>query len=143
MDELDIDTVDLIRKAEEPTSEEVPEIEPEPDSASHEDREPVSPVKEKTNAEAEAEALAGIGLQINAERYATLRALGLTPKEAYLATSVSQTREGGTSHLRSGVPGLAKSPSGGMSGAELEMARGLFSGLSDAEIHKLYKKVTR
>ena len=141
MDELDIDTVELDEKAEEPASEEVPGIEP--DSASHEEREPVSPVKEKTNAEAEAEALAGIGLQINAERYATLRALGLTPKEAYLATSVSQAREGGTSHLRSGVPGLAKSPSGGMSGAELEMARGLFSGLSDAEIHKLYKKVTR
>ena len=76
-------------------------------------------------------------------RYAALRDLGLTPKEAYLATGGGVRRYDTRSHLRSAVP----SPAGGsvesLSGAELLAARELFSGLSDREIQKLYKKVIR
>ena len=79
----------------------------------------------------------------NPLRYAALRDLGLSPKEAYLATSEPIRRYDNRSHLRSSVPKSAAAPSGILTRSELEAARELFSGLSDGEIQKLYKKVSR
>ena len=79
----------------------------------------------------------------NPLRYAALRDLGLSPKEAYLATSEPIRKYDNRSHLRSSVPKSAAAPSGILTRSELEAARELFSGLSDGEIQKLYKKVSR
>ena len=79
----------------------------------------------------------------NPLRYAALRDLGLTPREAYMATNEPIQRYDNRSHLRSSVPKGATAPSGILSSSELEAARELFSGLSDREIQKLYKKVSR
>ena len=78
----------------------------------------------------------------NPLRYAELRDLGLTPKEAYLATSGGRRRADNRAHLFSAVPKGAGSPTSNMSHAELAGARELFPGLGDAELHGLYKKVT-
>ena len=79
----------------------------------------------------------------NAKRYAELRALGLTPAEAYLATAKRSAAKDSRSHLRSSVPGGVGIPHSGMSARQMNEARELFSGLSDAEIRSLYKKVTK
>ena len=73
-------------------------------------------------------------------RYAALRDLGLTPKEAYLATakrSYSDTR----SHLRRASGRNAAAASSLMSPGELAAARDIFPGKSDADIQRLYKRV--
>lgn len=79
----------------------------------------------------------------NPLRYAALRDLGLTPREAYLATASHTPAHDNRSHLRSAVPRGAGAMGATMSARELEDARELFSGLSDSEIHKLYKRVTK
>ena len=76
----------------------------------------------------------------NPLRYAALRDLGLSPKEAYLATRDRRTAEDNRQHLVSRVPSGAGS-SGALSGKDLDMARELFGTLSDREIQRLYKKV--
>ena len=76
-------------------------------------------------------------------RYAALRDLGLTPKEAYLATGGKDKSYDNRSHLKSSVPRRAGASSDLLSARELECARELFSGLSDREIQNLYKKVTK
>lgn len=78
----------------------------------------------------------------NAERYGALRDLGLTPREAYLATSARPRRYDNRAHLKSSVPIRAGAPDVGMPSNELAAARELFSGLSDSEIRSLYKRVT-
>jgi hypothetical protein len=47
------------------------------------------------------------------------------------------------SHLTASVPAAARSPQTGMSSRELNEMRRIFGDMSDAEIHKLYKKVTK
>lgn len=79
----------------------------------------------------------------NPLRYAALRDLGLSPKEAFLATEEPTIHYDNRSHLTGFVPRRASAPENMLSAKELESARMLFSGLSDREIHKLYKKVTR
>ena len=79
----------------------------------------------------------------NPMRYAALRDLGLSPAEAYMATRKRAPRKDSRSHLVSAVARVAASPSSGMSRRELETARGLFAGMSDAEIQSLYKRVIR
>lgn len=76
------------------------------------------------------------------ERYCELRSLGLSPKEAILATRGQIKRLDNRSHLRTGVPRSARSPMGQMSRRQLEEAREFFSDLDDAEIQRLYKRVT-
>lgn len=76
----------------------------------------------------------------NPLRYAALRDLGLSPKEAYLATRDRRTAEDNRQHLVSRVPSGAGSSST-LSGKDLDMARELFGTLSDREIQRLYKKV--
>ena len=46
-------------------------------------------------------------------------------------------------HVTSAVPKGARGPECPMTRREMERARELFSGLSDNEIHNLYKKVKR
>ncbi len=81
----------------------------------------------------------------NPVRYGALRDLGLTPEEAYRATTTRAKRQApdNRAHLRSSVPKASFSPASSMSYRDLEMARELFSGVSDAEIQRLYRKVTR
>ena len=77
-------------------------------------------------------------------RYAELRDMGLSPKEAYLATGgTARRRSDNRSHLLSAVPRASALATNLPSGAEMAEARRLFSNLTDAQIHRLYKKVTR
>ena len=81
----------------------------------------------------------------NPARYGALRELGLTAREAYLATTtpkapISHTYDN-RSHLRSSVPRTHGAVGEQMSVNEMRAARELFSDLSDSEIVKLYKKV--
>lgn len=79
----------------------------------------------------------------NPLRYAALRDLGLSPREAYLATSAPIHRYDNRSHLSGAVPRRAGSASDMLGAAELASARELFADLSDREIQKLYKKVSK
>ena len=74
-------------------------------------------------------------------RYAALRDLGLTPKEAYLATEGASRRSDNRSHLVGALPKGVSAPAGSISRSELENARMLFGDLSDRQIERLYKKV--
>lgn len=76
----------------------------------------------------------------NPMRYAALRDLGLTAKEAYLATSERKAKDN-RSHLSSAVPGGIGAPKCNMTRSELEGARELFPNLRDGELIGLYKKV--
>ena len=75
-------------------------------------------------------------------RFAELRELGLTPKEAYLATRKPK-RADNRSHLSGAAPRGAGSPRTAMTQGELLRAREIFSGMSDREIQSLYKSVSR
>ena len=78
----------------------------------------------------------------NPLRYAALRDMGLTPAEAYLATAKRVSRDT-RAHLRSAHGRNAAASSTVMSHIELATARELFPGKSDAELQRLYKKVTK
>ena len=56
---------------------------------------------------------------------------------------VSQMTDGGKGHLTGSVPRAASIPRGALSRAQMNEYRALFGGLDDAEIHRLYKKVTK
>lgn len=78
----------------------------------------------------------------NPLRYAALRDLGLTPEEAYLATAKRRTQDT-RAHLSSAHGRSAATPYGIMSQQELATARDLFPGMSDSELQRLYKRVTK
>ncbi len=78
---------------------------------------------------------------IKVERYEELRALGLSTEEAYLATVRIARRPDNRQHLSSSPSGGVGAPSSAMPDRDLKAARELFSGMSDAEIRRLYKKV--
>ena len=92
---------------------------------------------------AELAALESIAELENAVRYGALRDLGLTPREAYLASAPRRAARDNRAHLQSAVPIMAATPEVGITAKELSSARELFSGLSDREIRSLYKRVTR
>ena len=79
----------------------------------------------------------------NPLRYAALRDLGLSPAEAYRATTKSRRKTDNRFHLGISVPRAASMPQGAMSEAELKAAREIFSDISDSEIRNLYKRVTQ
>jgi len=79
----------------------------------------------------------------NPIRYGALRDLGLSPKEAYLASGGKRENEDNRSHLSSSVPKKFSSQFSEIPRAELDAARELFGDLSDAQIRNLYKKVTQ
>ena len=84
-----------------------------------------------------------LGVEIrDKEKYSALRTLGLSHDEAYYFSERREVARDGRAHLISTVPSFAKSPTMAMSKRELNEARDLFVGLSDAEIIKLHKKVT-
>lgn len=76
-------------------------------------------------------------------RFGALRDLGLTAKEAYLASGGKRRTYDNRTHLVSSVPGGARSAVDGISRQELDMARDLFDGMSESEIQRLYRKVTK
>ena len=76
-------------------------------------------------------------------RYGALRDLGLSPKEAYLASGGGVERTDNRSHLFSSVPGKTSSRFSEIPRADLYAARELFSDMSDTEIRNLYKRVTQ
>lgn len=83
------------------------------------------------------------------ERYAALRSMGLSVKEAYAAANCENMRygasglEGTKSHLRSNVPKGASSGKVSMSRSELAQWRDLFPGKSDREIADLYRRAMK
>lgn len=79
----------------------------------------------------------------NPLRYAALRDMGLSAREAYLATSRVARRYDNRSHIVSAVPHAVRSAECDMNMTDLKSAREIFSDLSDSQIQKLYKKVTR
>ena len=76
-------------------------------------------------------------------RFGALRDLGLTAKEAYLASGGKRRAYDNRTHLVSSVPGSARSVTDGISRQELDMARDIFGGMSESEIQRLYRKVTK
>ena len=78
----------------------------------------------------------------NPTRYAALRDLGLTPREAYLATCSAQKQDN-RSHLRPTPAVNTRRPASSMTMREWQIARSLFEDMSDGEIEKLYRKVTK
>ena len=79
----------------------------------------------------------------NPIRYGALRDLGLTPKEAYLASGGKKERVDNRAHLSSSVPRKMAASFSEIPRAELDTARELFSDMNDSEIRNLYKKVTQ
>ena len=79
----------------------------------------------------------------NPIRYGALRDLGLTPKEAYLASGGRKERFDNRAHLSSSVPRKMAASFSEIPRAELDTARELFSDMNDSEIRNLYKKVTQ
>ena len=77
----------------------------------------------------------------NPLRYAALRDLGLSPVEAYLATA-KRVKKDNRSHLVA-TRTVSVEKNGAMSDSELAAAREIFSGISDRELRKLYKRVTK
>lgn len=75
----------------------------------------------------------------NPIRYAALRDLGLSPAEAYLATTRVRKRDN-RSHLHA-TRAISSSGNTVMTEGELAAARELFCGVSDSEIRSLYKRV--
>lgn len=78
----------------------------------------------------------------NLDRYRELRALGLSVEEAYRATAKKRPATDNRAHLSVSVGGGGVPTSHGISEPELRSAREIFSGMSDAEIRRLYKRVT-
>ena len=77
------------------------------------------------------------------QRYRELRALGLTPEEAYLATRPRprERADSGKAHLRTTAPRRTVSRATSMSHAEMRAASELFPGMSGRDILSLYKRV--
>ena len=75
------------------------------------------------------------------KRYAELRRIGLSPREAFLATSKPKGSDN-RSHLVTEVPSGAKVHASGMTSWEMSCARAIFSDLPESEIKRLYTKVT-
>lgn len=76
-------------------------------------------------------------------RYAELRELGLSPREAYLATGgIPRKRSDNRAHLFSSVPRTSARGRDLPSAEQMAEARRLFSDLNDTEIYRLYKKVS-
>ena len=88
-------------------------------------------------------AMEGIDELADPIRFGALRDLGLTAKEAYLASGGRKRAYDNRTHLVSSVPGSARSAADGISRQELDVARYLFSGMSESEIQRLYRKVTK
>ena len=101
----------------------------------------ISDVKELRGEFPELSSLASLTELDDPIRYGALRDLGLTPKEAYLATRKRREVDN-RAHLRP-TRSVARGATPLMTEAEMSAARELFSGISDSEIRQLYKRVTK
>lgn len=152
------DKTELDAKATEPTSEEIGEVTAEKEGEGEapviirEEREESATdyaeivradIKALSSEFPELKDLSDISELDNPLRYGALRDLGLTPAEAYLATTKRRRTTDNRAHLERAVPRGASVPLGAMSERELSEARDIFSDISDAEIKRLYRKVTR
>lgn len=89
------------------------------------------------------EALVSISELKDPLRYGALRDLGLSATEAFLATGGIKAAYDNRSHLTSSIPAGARGAAEDMPRQDYEMMRELFSDMSDAQLKKLYRKVTR
>lgn len=78
----------------------------------------------------------------NPLRFGALRDLGLTVKEAFLASGGARSVYDNRAHLTASVPKRASSGIE-MTRKEYEVVKDLFSSLSDSEIKKLYQRATK
>lgn len=78
-----------------------------------------------------------------AHRFAELRDLGLSVKEALAAAMPERVYESGKAHLRSAVPRPTHSPEGSLSHEEMRAAKDLFYGMSEKDINALYRRVKK
>ena len=78
-----------------------------------------------------------------ARRFAELRDLGLSVKEALAAASPRFDTYDGRAHLRAGAPRGARAPEGSLDRDRMREAKLLFAGLSEGEINALYRRVSR
>lgn len=77
-----------------------------------------------------------------ARRFAELRDLGLSVKEALAAAAPRFERQDGKTHLRAFAPRGARIPEGTLDRDRMKEAKQLFAGLSEQEINALYRRVT-
>lgn len=78
----------------------------------------------------------------NPTRYGALRDLGLTPTEAYLASCGIRRAPDTRAHLTSAVPAGARVATE-MSRRDYALAKELFSDMTDSDIRRLYRRVTK
>ena len=78
----------------------------------------------------------------NPIRYGALRDMGLSPAEAYLATGGRVRTRDNRAHLTVSVPGTAIKKHLDIPRTELKIAKEIFSDMSEAELHRLYRKVS-
>ncbi len=77
-----------------------------------------------------------------ARRFAELRELGLSVKEALYATLPTLPHASTKAHLTSSVPRTKGRSEGALSTEEMRAAKDLFYGLSEKEINSLYRRVS-
>lgn len=77
----------------------------------------------------------------NSSQYVALRDKGVSPEEAY--AQVIQPKEDGKKHMTATASKTTPSRGAQMTAFEKRAARDLFPGMSDAEIQKLYKRVSK
>ena len=112
-------------------------------SENSEDADEVADIAEELeNLRAESPEITEMREELNEERYLELRALGLTPEEAYLASARPKKLRPTTAHLSDSTPRSMKSRETKIPYTELMRARQIFVGMDDSEIQRLYKKVT-
>ena len=75
-------------------------------------------------------------------RYGALRDMGLSPKEAYLATGGILKPRDNRAHLTLSVSGSAAKKSADIPRSELKIAREIFSDMSESDLQRLYRKVS-
>ena len=78
-----------------------------------------------------------------ARRFAELRDLGLSVSEALAAAAPRFEGRNGKSHLRTLAPRGSRGTAGSLDRAQMKEAKLLFSGLSEAEINALYRRVSQ
>lgn len=143
MEEKDTSTVEL-PEIEEQISEEVEQAVTEPEAEEVDYASVLNADIEELRASfPELGNMRGIDELADPMRFGALRDLGLTAKEAYLASGGKRRVYDNRTHLVSSVPGGARSAVDGISRQELDMARDLFDGMSESEIQRLYRKVTK
>lgn len=76
-----------------------------------------------------------------ARRFAEMREMGLSVKEALAAADPDAVLFDGKAHLRPAVSRTASARTDGISDADLKEARAIFGDLSDREIRDLYRRV--